>query len=59
MNILGSGTGFLSGDGYLITNFHVLKNILPFLDEEEYCLLISQNKKTEKVSNNQVKIFNK
>lgn len=54
--LLGSGTGFLSGDGYLITNFHVLKNILPFLDEDKYCLLISHSKKTEKISDNQFQI---
>lgn len=44
----GNGTGFLTGDGYLITNFHVMKKLLLGVNAgEEYILQIgcSERKK--------------
>lgn len=39
--LIGNGTGFLTGDGYLITNFHVMKRLLLAISQgEEYFLRI-------------------
>ncbi len=39
LKIKGSGSGFLTEDGYLITNFHVMENVLLSVDKSENCFL--------------------
>ena len=35
----GSGSGFLTGDGYLVTNFHVMEKVLLAAQQPDKCLL--------------------
>lgn len=45
-SLAGNGTGFLTGDGYLITNFHVMEKILLGIHQgENYILRIGQSER--------------
>ena len=44
--LMGNGTGFLTGDGYLITNFHVMEKVLIGISKgEDYILQIGQSER--------------